>query len=183
MIDTQKNTSNIQENERSGLRISHKEDTKITSHIDVIDLENDYQKLNGKNKNPFPVDVFPKAVQEIIYEAHNKYQFCLDYLGAGVLTAASASIGNSYKVEVKKGWHEKVNLFTVIVGRPGDSKSHALNFCFKPIHEREDQFYKNYENELSEDKVSLKLTLLKKILISSFTPLFIIILILYIMIK
>ncbi|WP_159022205.1 BfmA/BtgA family mobilization protein [Formosa sp. L2A11] len=48
MVDTKKNTSNIQENERSGLRISHKEDTKITSHIDVIDLENVFKKrING----------------------------------------------------------------------------------------------------------------------------------------
>jgi hypothetical protein len=100
--------------------------------IDKIDLENDYLKLVDKNYNPFPVDIFPKVIQEVIQEAHNKYQFALDYLGSGILAAISSAIVNSLKV--KSGWEEKGNLFTVIVGRPGDSKSHALNFCFKPIH-------------------------------------------------
>ncbi|WP_066222964.1 DUF3987 domain-containing protein [Formosa haliotis] len=148
--------------------------------IDLIDLENDYLKHDRHNPNPFPVDVFPKPLQEIIFEAHNKYQFCLDYLGAGILSAASAAIGNTYKVEVKKGWEEKANLFTVIVGRPGDSKTHALNFCFRPIHKHENEAFKTYETELNayiqngleqvENREHLKKPILKKILISDFTP-------------
>ncbi|WP_159022629.1 DUF3987 domain-containing protein [Formosa sp. L2A11] len=163
------------ESRKSQIKNPHKLNT-----IDRIDLENDFLKLDSSNNNPFPVDIFPKALQEIIFEAHNVYQFCLDYLGAGVLSAASAAIGKTYKVEVKKGWEEKVNLFTVIVGRPGDSKTHALNFCFRPIHKREDTTFEIYEQELkdyiqeslntNEDRSKLKKPLLKKILISDFTP-------------
>jgi len=146
--------------------------------IDKIDLENDFLRLVKKNKNPFPVDVFPKVLQEVIFESNDKYQFSIDYLGAGILSAVSASIGNSLKVEVKKGWIEKANLFTVIVGRPGDSKSHALNFCFKPIHIKENQMYSEYsqlleayENDAeSSDKSKNKKPFLKKLLISDFTP-------------
>ncbi|MCF8716364.1 DUF3987 domain-containing protein [Joostella atrarenae] len=148
--------------------------------IDIIDLENDYLKFAKRNKNPFPIDIFPKEIQEIIFEAFNKYQFTIDYLGAGVLSAASAAIGVTHKVLVKKGWEEKANLYTVIVGRPGDSKSHALNFCFKPIHIKEDHFFMEYENNLNEyeknclespdNKIKLKKPILKKILISDFTP-------------
>ena len=116
--------------------------------LDNIDLENDFFQLTNKNSNPFPVDVFPKIIQEVAYEAYNKFQFSLDYLGAGMLTAISSSIGNSLKVEVKNGWNEKANLFTVIVGRPGDSKSHALNFCFKPIHIKENQLFSEYSNSV-----------------------------------
>lgn len=180
MALSNKNTSNTHKNERGGLHVSHHEDTKKALNIDIIDLENDYLRLNNKSKNPFPIDVFPKELQEIAFEASNKYQFSLDYLGAGILSAASSAIGISHKVEVKKGWEEKANLFTVIVGRPGDSKSHALNFCFKPIHIKESQFFVEYENLLSEyeqsllttsdNKNRLKKPILKKILISDFTP-------------
>jgi hypothetical protein len=49
---------------------------------------------------------------------HTQALFPIDYLGAGILSAASASIGKSHKLEVKHGWEEKVNLFMVIVGQP-----------------------------------------------------------------
>lgn len=150
---------------------------KIIS-IDRIDLENDFHQLIDKNINPFPIDIFPNIVQEIIFEANEKYQFALDYLGAGILTATSSAIGNSIKVKVKNGWEEKSNLFTVIVGRPGDSKSHALNFCFKPIHIKENLLFseysyqlKAYEDELKSDaKTTLKKPFLKKYLINDYTP-------------
>ena len=177
---SKKNTSNIPENKGGGLQKSYYEDTQNSSKIDIIDLENDFLKLNRKSVNPFPVDVFPKKLQEIIFEASDKYQFSLDYLGAGMLSAASTAIGISHKVEVKNGWKEKANLFTVIVGRPGDSKSHALNFCFKPLHIKENQFFLEYENQLleyekslndiTENKNKLEKPILKKFLISDFTP-------------
>lgn len=180
MTLSKKNTSNTRENERGGLNVLQRKDTKKEFVIDIIDLENDYLKLNKRSKNPFPIDVFPKALQEIAFEASNKYQFSLDYLGAGILSAASSAIGISHKVEVKKGWEEKANLFTVIVGRPGDSKSHALNFCFKPIHIKESEFFKQYEKLLYEYEQSLfdttdkkdkpKRPILNKMLISDFTP-------------
>ncbi|CAL2080293.1 conserved hypothetical protein [Tenacibaculum dicentrarchi] len=147
-------------------------------HIDKIDLENDFTQLTHNNKNPFPVDVFPKITQEIIYEGNDKYQFALDYLGAGILTAVSSAIGNSLKVNVKNGWNEKANLFTVIVGRPGDSKSHALNFCLKPIQIKENLLFdeyskllKEYEEELKSDpKTTLIKPYLQKYLINDYTP-------------
>lgn len=146
--------------------------------IDKIDLENDFLQLTDKNSNPFPVEIFPKNVLEVVYEAHNKFQFSLDYLGAGILATVSSAIGNSLKVKVKKGWNEKANLFTVIVGRPGDSKSHALNFCFRPIHIKESLLFNEYskllieyEDELKSDaKTKLRKPLLNKYLISDFTP-------------
>ena len=142
--------------------------------LDNIDLENDFNQLTNKKTNLFPIDVFPKIIQEVAYEAYNKFQFSLDYLGAGILAAISSSIGNSLKVNVKNGWNEKANLFTVIVGRPGDSKSHALNFCFRPIHIKENLLFSEYskllieyEDELKTDvKTKLRRPLLNKYLIS-----------------
>jgi len=180
MQSSKKNTRITSKSNKGKVFVMHSEDSKREAHIDAVDLENDYLKLKEKKGNPFPVEVFPKALQEVAFEANNKYQFSLDYLGSGMLSAASVAIGTSYKVNVKYGWDEKVNLFTVIVGRPGDSKSHALNFCFKPIHIRESIFFKEYENQLalyeksildnSESKERTKIPILKKYLISDFTP-------------
>ncbi len=146
--------------------------------LDQIDLESDFIQLTNKSSNPFPIEIFPKPVLEVIHEAQNKFQFSPDYLGSGILAAISSAIGNSLKIKVKEGWNEKANLFIVIVGRPGDSKSHALNFCFKPIHVKESLLFNEYskllleyEDELKSDpKTKLKKPLLSKYLISDFTP-------------
>lgn len=154
------------------------EDIKNKGIIDKIDLEIDFLKQKETINNPFPIEIFPKSIQEIIIEANDKYQFSIDYLGAGILSAAATAIGNTHKIIFKENWIEQCNLYMVIVGRPGDSKSHALNFCYKPINSYEDILYKEYEDSLkeyednynSEDKSKTKKPILKKYLISDFTP-------------
>lgn len=152
--------------------------TEETISIDKLDLEIDFSILTNKDSNRFPIEVFPKILQDIITEANEKYKFSADYLGTGMLAACSSSIGNSHKVLVKQNWIEKANLFIVIVGKTGDSKTHALNFSFKPIHIKEDFLYDEYEERLksfeehitSEDNSKKSKPLLKKYLISDFTP-------------
>ncbi|MGO3691077.1 MAG: DUF3987 domain-containing protein [Psychroflexus halocasei] len=147
------------------------------STIDVIDLESDFLKLVEENNNPFPFEILGKSIQEIIFESCDKLQFPIDYLGAGIISAASTAIGASHQVQVKEGWYEKGNLFTVIVGKTGDSKSHALNFCFKPILRRENELFdqyetdlKDYEKELENGQGKSKKPYLQKYLITDFTP-------------
>ena len=150
---------------------------KIEKTIDRLDLEKDFLSLTARGEHPFPIHIFPDVIQEIIIEGNDKYQFVWDYMGAGILSAASAAIGNSFHVQVKKGWTEKCNLYLVIVGRPGDSKSHALDFCFRPIHEIEKRNFaiyekamEEYERNSEENSNSSKKPQLKKFLISDFTP-------------
>lgn len=168
---------NILRNIRGSNNLDNYKDNKNDPTIDLLDLERDFKILTEKNENPFPTEVFPKILQEVLYEAHDKYQFSIDYLGAGFLSAISASIGVTYKVEVKKGWVEKCNLFMVIVGRPGDAKSHALEFCFKPIHIRENELFykyekelKDYEDSLESDQTKLSKPYLERFLINDATP-------------
>ena len=152
--------------------------TEETISIDKLDLEIDFSILTNRNTNRFPIEVFPKLLQDIITEANKKYKFSADYLGTGMLAACSSSIGNSHKILVKQNWIEKVNLFIVIVGKTGDSKTHALNFSFKPIHIKEDLLYDEYLDELksfnenvpSEGESKNSKPVLKKYLISDFTP-------------
>lgn len=153
---------------------------KPTNRIDKIDLENDYNKLNRKNENPFPIEIYSKELQKIIFEYSNVFNFNLDYLGAGVLAAASAAIGRSHQLQVKPSWIAQANLFTVIVGRPGDAKTPALNLCFKPIRDKDKQHFSEYNKQMDEyerdlnDKTENKeqpiKPYLKKILMNDYTP-------------
>lgn len=182
MINVKKNPSFTSEESKKGkIFNSQSKDTEKEGRIDLVDLEIDFLKLKEIKGNLFPIEIYPKAIQEIIIEIYNKQVFPIDYLGSGILSAASVSIGKSYKLEVKKnGWEEKVNLFMVIVGKPGDAKSQALKFCFNPIQIRESQLFTEYENQIkeyeksisdsSENKFKEKKPILKRYLLSDFTP-------------
>ncbi|WP_304642483.1 DUF3987 domain-containing protein, partial [uncultured Muribaculum sp.] len=83
--------------------------------------------------NPFPLDVLPKKVREIIDEANVTLGFPKDYLAMSMLTAMSAAIGNTHKVEYNTFWQEYCILFVALVGRPGANKSHPLSFAMQPL--------------------------------------------------
>ena len=49
--------------------------------------------------NPFPLDVLPKKMRDIVTEANTVLGFPKDYLAMSMLTVMSAAIGNTHKVE------------------------------------------------------------------------------------
>ena len=93
-------------------------------------MERDYTQ---SRTNPFPVHVFSDRLQRIIRELHDSNGFPADYTAASMMAAISVAIGNSYRVEVKRNWHESAILYIAIVGRPGDCKSHPLTFVMRPL--------------------------------------------------
>lgn len=83
--------------------------------------------------NPFPLDVLPQKMRDIVTEANAVLGFPKDYLAMSMLTAMSAAIGNTHKVEHMEGWQEYCILFVALVGRPGANKSHPLSFAMQPL--------------------------------------------------
>ena len=146
---------------------------KDSKFLSTNELENDFNKLVYNKSNVFPVEILHDIVQEIIYEASEKLQFNIDFLGAGILSAFSAAIGNLYQIKMQPTWIVKANLFMIIVGRTGDSKSPALNFCYKPIRTFDEKQFETYEDSKKEfnksDNSAIKPQLKKRLLVD-FTP-------------
>ena len=85
------------------------------------------------SRNPFPLDVLPKKMREIIDEANTTLGFPKDYLAMSMLTAVAAAVGNTHNAEHMAGWQEYCILFVALVGRPGANKSHPLSFAMQPL--------------------------------------------------
>lgn len=174
MDASKKNTPITKGSKQGNLYVSQHEGTENSGEINKIDLEIDFLQLKETTGTNYWITIFPKALQEIIIAVSNTLQFNIEYLGAGILSACSAAIGVTHKTFVKETWEEKSNLFMVIVGRPGDSKSHAMKFCYNPLHKKDQQYFSEYQQEfdLSESSKDEKRTkpVLKKYLISDFTP-------------
>ncbi len=117
----------------------------ILNHVDQLKSKFDFEK--NRTSNLFPVEVFPKAVQDIITATNECLNFPVDFIGASILYAVSVAIGNSHHIETMKGWRENAVLYLAIVGRPGTNKTHPLKWAIKPIEERDNNNYDKYSKE------------------------------------
>lgn len=100
--------------------------------------------LPVQNRLNFPYDIFPEIVQQYIFNQVIQNE----YLGAGVLAALSAAIGNSCALEAQDGYIVKCNLYLGIVAPPGAAKTPALKKAFQPIEVNDAALYDNYKQEL-----------------------------------
>ncbi len=133
----------------------------------------------------FPIDIYPEPIQRIIIALNTGLQFPVDYISASMIFAVSVAIGNSFKVEVKRGWQESSVIYLALVGRPGTNKTHPLKFALKPLLDQDETSYQSYLNQKleydnfkrsknkdilpTEDSPPVKPTL-KKYIISDVTP-------------
>ena len=150
-------------------------------HIGVEDILTEADK----HTNRFPVEVFPLAVQQIITATNENLNFPIDFIGASMLYAVSVAVGNTHRVEVKRGWLESSVLYLAIVARAGTNKSHPLSFALQPIVEQDKKTYRQYEQQRQEYEKAVTLSkkereqqaidepvkpVWQKFLLSDFTP-------------
>lgn len=106
--------------------------------------------LEETQTNPFPIEVFPLRVREIILDTNENLNFPIDFIGASMLFGVSVAVGNTHRIEVKTGWVESAVLYLAIVARAGTNKSHPLSFALKPIIEQDSASYRTYEQQKQE---------------------------------
>lgn len=103
-----------------------------------------------QQKNTFPIDVFPKPVRQIITATNESLNFPIDFIGASILYAVSVAVGNTHRIELMKGFDQNAVLYLAIVGRAGTNKSHPLSFALKPIEERDNLKFQQWQHEKQE---------------------------------
>ncbi|SIQ98433.1 Primase C terminal 1 (PriCT-1) [Chryseobacterium sp. RU37D] len=125
------------------------------------DVENEGEPSEGfqkTKKNPFPIEVFPEKIQNIITELKNTMTYPVDYTAASMMYAVSVAIGLSCKVKFKEGWVDSAILYMAIVGKAGTNKSHPLTFATEPLRKIDEEAYKKYLSEKAEYKFIEALT-------------------------
>ncbi|MGO8903406.1 MAG: DUF3987 domain-containing protein [Isosphaeraceae bacterium] len=84
---------------------------------------------------PFPVDVFPLAIQRFCRELAEATLAPVDFVGVSTLATAGAAIGQSINIRTKRGWNEPPLLNVIIVAPPGKTKSPVIRAVVKPLSE------------------------------------------------
>ena len=124
----------------------------------IQELKEQSTKKNQLKSNSFPVEVFPKPIQEIITETNKALNYPIDFIGASILYAISVSIGNSHRVEIMKGYEQNAVLYLAIVGRAGTNKSHPLSFALNPIEQRDNSKFQKFQHDKQEFEKASNLT-------------------------
>ena len=99
---------------------------------------------------PFPSEVFPEQIRQIINRTRTCLNFPLDYICPALIFASSIALGNAIAVEIKKGWKEKAIFYMAIVGEPGTNKSSCLEFAIEPLRKIDRDNLKTYKKKLKQ---------------------------------
>jgi len=128
----------------------------ILNHVE--ELQKTVEAEQKAKQNPFPVEAFPEPIREIIAATNESLNFPIDFIGASILYAVSVSIGNTHRAEIMRGYEQNAVLYLAIVGRPGTNKTHPLKWAIKPIEQRDNLKFQEYQRKKQEYETIAALT-------------------------
>jgi replicative DNA helicase len=105
---------------------------------------------------PFPVDALPPWVADMVIAIAEFTQTPLDLPGCLALAALSTAAGGRAELEVRPGWREPLNLYTVVAMPPGSRKSAVFAAMTAPLLEAERQLVDQARPRIAEAEVRRK---------------------------
>jgi Protein of unknown function (DUF3987) len=98
-------------------------------------------------KNPFPIKSLPKEIAKTATEWADFYNLPCDFYVAAMLSAASATIGNKFRIQYTYDYTEPLMLWNVIVGAPGIGKTPTIKKAIRPLIDKQRQYTKDHRDE------------------------------------
>ena len=77
------------------------------------------------------------------------------YLALPLLTAIAAAIGNTRRLELKRGWSAPAILWGAIVGESGTAKTPAFKLVMRPVRERQRKALERHAEEMKQYEADL----------------------------
>lgn len=101
----------------------------------------------GSRFQPFPIDIFPGLLRKFVANGAKAIGCDTSYIALPLLSCIATSIGNTRKIELKKGWEEPSILWTAIVGDSGTMKSPAIELALQPVKERQQKAFAEFTEQ------------------------------------
>lgn len=113
----------------------------------------------------FPIEIYPEFIQRYIFEVSSTINANIDFLGSGFLWALSLCVGNTVKIEIKKGWVEAATLWIALVGRAGVGKTHTIKSITFPLEKINGREIKRYSDQMLKYEQYMSLSAKEKKLV------------------
>ena len=117
------------------------------SRVVIKENEPEEKIILKKDDLVFPLEIYPKSVQNYIIECSQTLDSSIDYMGCSLLWLISLSIGNSMVIEVKRGWVENGVVWVAIVGKAGIGKTPSISNIIFPLEKINNREISNYIKE------------------------------------
>ena len=114
--------------------------TRRKAPAPIIEVEN----IIKEDVGVFPIDIFPKPIQNYILECNNTLDSVVDYMGCSMVWLISTIVGNSFDVKVKNGWKEKSIVWISVVGEAGIGKTPSIDIVIRPLQKINSKLIKKY---------------------------------------
>ena len=96
----------------------------------------------------FPLEIFPKAIRDII-EALEEYEnYNIDFTSASFLTVFAAAMGSTWSVRFMTGWVSRPIIYMVLVGSPSCGKTPPLQQAVAPLLKLDGEYDMIYCKEM-----------------------------------
>ena len=92
---------------------------------------------NEAQFQPFPVDALPEPIQGFVVAGAKAIGCDQSYLALPLLVELAAAIGNTRRLELKRGWSAPAILWGAIVGESGTAKTPAFKLVMRPARDRQ----------------------------------------------
>ncbi|SDH02596.1 YfjI family protein [Pseudonocardia oroxyli] len=106
---------------------------------------------------PFPVDALPTWVADMVMAVAEFTQAPLDLPGCLALAALSTAAGGRAEIEIRPGWREPLNLYTVVAMPPGSRKSAVFAAMTAPLLDAERQLIDRARPRMVEAELARKM--------------------------
>ena len=93
---------------------------------------------------PFPVEVLPEPVRGFVANSSTAIGCDSSFVALPLLSALAAAIGNTRRIQLKRGWAEPCIVWTAIVGESGTLKTPAYKLVLQLLRDLQGKAMKEY---------------------------------------
>jgi hypothetical protein len=104
---------------------------------------------------PFPLDALPDPIRGFVDAGARAIGCDVSYLALPLLTVIAAAIGNTRRLELKRGWCVPPILWGAIVGESGTAKTPAFRLVMRPVRERQRKALERHAEDMKQYKADL----------------------------
>jgi len=104
---------------------------------------------------PFPVSCLPQPVARFVDIASRAIGCDPSYVALPLLAGLASAIGNTRRIQLKRGWSEPAVVWAAIVGDSGTLKSPALEVALRPVRMRQHAAMKRHADAMALYEIEL----------------------------
>lgn len=117
----------------NGSTSAHEVKPILGNYTETIQTSTETPQGLSNEVNPFPVDIFPKSIQDYLLRLNDASGHNVDFMAGSLLWVTSVILGNTRQIQASTTWKEFATIWVFAVGEKGFGKSAPLKAITAPL--------------------------------------------------